>query len=333
MKYFPILVSKAGELSALKNLFQNVKNETAPVIQILDGHFDNVDNMLNTHWAFQGNSVILDFSLLANPNIIVVENLLRSLNAAHVNVIPTVDLNSSNQYIQLVQNLNRQLNISVCLRTSTTTGGFTNYNNHINNLASRLNVPNNNLLLLLDFGLVGANTFNNVANLASLVINSIPNPATYLEIIIASGSFPQDLSAFASNNTYLLQRYEWTIWGMIQNNLPIQIKYSDYGTKHPIYTEANFLGSCSIKYSADLNFVIYRGEVPQNHPLGNGQYINFSKQLVLSQHYSGPAFSWGDNRIHTMSAQNINPPHNPGNPKTWVEISQNHHISLLESLL
>lgn len=335
MKYFPILLSKAGELSALRKLSQNVKDETTPVIQILDNHFDNVSSTLVTEWVFQNNSVIFDFSLLTNVNsdLLAIENLIRFVTLAGVNVIPAIDLNSSPQYTQLIQNLYHQLNFSICLRTSGNSGGFVNFNNHVNNLALTLDVPQNQLLLLIDFGLVGANNFINVSNTAIAILNGIQNPGGYKDLIIASGSFPQDLGGLIPNNVHLLQRYEWSIWNMIQNNSPLQVKYSDYGTKHPIYAEANFLGSCSIKYSTTLNFVIYRGEVPQNNPLGNGQYINFSKQLVVSQYYSGMNFSWGDAKIHLMSTQNINPPHNPGNAKTWVEISQNHHITLLESLL
>ncbi len=107
------------------------------------------------------------------------------------------------------------------------------------------------------------------------------------------------------------------------------MKYGDYGTKNPIYAEVGFLGTSSIKYTTEDHFVIYRGELPQNHPRGMSQYIDKAIQLIATDYYSGREFSWGDEKIYIIATEN----NRSGNPKTWVEISQNHHITILSSLL
>ncbi len=71
-KYFPILLSKAGEMVALLNLTLAVKNETAPVIQVLsdnllddEGNYDDaLQKKLLQMWNFKGNQMLLDVSLI-----------------------------------------------------------------------------------------------------------------------------------------------------------------------------------------------------------------------------------------------------------------------------
>lgn len=333
MKYYPILLSKAGELTALKQLTPNVKAETAPVIQVLEENFENVEALLVEEWNFQNNSVLLDFSLLdTNTYLVQIENLLRNCLNANVNVVPIVQTNSRSSYLNLIATLHNTLGVQVCIRTSSFSGGFLNYNIEIGTLVNVISANLSNVFLLFDFAYVNAANYNAVLAQANGVISGITNANSYNDIIVASGSFPENLGPYAANALHLLNRFEWDLWLQLLQ-LDVPIKYSDYGTKHPISSPAGFLGSCSIKYSNAKQFVIYRGEVSNNHPLGNGQYIQFSKQLVASVYYSGIGFSWGDGKIDTMAAQAVQPPHRPGNAKTWVEISQNHHITLLESLL
>ena len=51
-KYYPILLFKAGDLSALSNLSTNVKSEISPILQVLEGTFPNVESFLTNNWSF-----------------------------------------------------------------------------------------------------------------------------------------------------------------------------------------------------------------------------------------------------------------------------------------
>ena len=169
------------------------------------------------------------------------------------------------------------------------------------------------------------------------MVNSIANRGDYENVIISSGLFLDNLGSLnPAGRVYRLPRYEWQLWLTLQAQPDIEgtIKYSDYGTKHPIYSEAGFQGSCSIKYTVINEYVIYRGEISSNHPDGNGQYITFAGQLIASADYSGITFSWGDERIDFFASQLLTDPNRKtGNAGSWVEISQNHHIALLISIL
>lgn len=335
-KYFPILLAKAGEVTALSHLGQNVKDEIAPIFEVLPDSYGRIESSFIANWIFDDNEIYLDFSLCDPINLRATTNLINNLSNAGVNVIPVLQQNSSAEYINSLQNLllNQTIN-NVCIRFSN--GNFIDINTQVANFINSLAINRNQITLLLDFGVVTNAIYNVVAASSINIITGITHKANFHEIIIASGSFIENLSILnPAGRVYHLERYEWSIWQILQqqHQLADHIKYGDYGTKYPIHSEVNFPGSCSIKYTSPTEFVVFRGELSQNHRDGNGQYITFAKALVRSADYSGADFSWGDGRIDFFANQVLTDPRKKtGNSTNWVEISQNHHITLLHSLL
>lgn len=112
------------------------------------------------------------------------------------------------------------------------------------------------------------------------------------------------------------------------------VNYSDYGTKYSEFSDANFRGTVSLKYSTEHDYVIYRGELTDNHKDGHGQYITHCQNLIKSKHYSGKDFSWGDLRYYEVGIQKLTDPNKKtGNATNWVQNSQNHHITLIDKLI
>lgn len=354
-RYYPILLSKKGELNALSNLSLAVRKTTIPIIEVLpdDGkpakngkpakkpHLDLQDHLIK-FWTFEDNQVVLDFSLYQPINIAVVRNLINYLLQNGLNAILAIQENSDARYISLVQSFVASNDCKVCIRTSNSSGGFLNYNAKIDTLKNRAGVVDKNVLLLIDLGYAEQNNYNTLAAFAVNTINAIKGMSSYYDLIVASGSFPQDLSSknlgsiTPTGKHFILKRYEWNIWQIIKSDKQLKkfVHYGDYGTKYPYYSEAGFPGTISVKYTVENEFVIYRGVLSKNHSQGNGQYIIHSKNLVSSPDYYGASFSWGDERIDHYANQNLNDPNRkPGSATTWVEISQNHHITLLNHLL
>ena len=336
-KYFPILLSKAGELTALRHLTQNVKDEVSPVMEVLYENLASVETHCLHHWSFANNEILLDFSLFDPFDRNAIRILFNHLFAHGINAVPVIQQNSDPRYIGLVQTLVANHNCKVCVRASNASGGFANFNNVVATLQGQVGITRGNTMLLFDLGYVEQTNYNIFGTVAIAVILAMPNLNQWSEIIVAAGSFPENLTQLLPvGRLHRLQRFEWDIWQTIQANanLANTVKYSDYGTKYPFYIEVAFQGSCSIKYTTQNDFPIYRGELSQNHAQGNGQYIIFADRLLNSTDYSGPAFSWGDEQIQDIGTQNLaNPNRRTGNAKTWVEISQNHHITFLHSIL
>jgi len=337
-KYFPILLSKAGEIKALSNLTENVKDEIAPIMQVLPGEYNRVEAFASEFWSFDDNQLFLDFSLCDPFERINTRNLIRNLTLEGVNIVPVLQNNSDHRYIALLQTLIQDETISnICIRFSNGSGGFLQINPQVASLLGSLAANRNQTSILLDFGYVTEDNYNMIATVAATIITGILNKQEYDNVIVASGSFLENLGTlYPADRLYRLQRYEWNIWQTLvsQPGFSDLIRYADYGTKFPVYGEANFRGSCSIKYTNPNEFIVYRGGISENHPEGNGQYIIFAGRLVRSAFYSGTGFSWGDGQIDFYAGQSLqNPRKKTGNAQSWVEISQNHHITLLHSIL
>ncbi len=336
-KYFPILLSKAGELSALSHLSQSTKEEICPIIKVLPDTYNNVETAFSS-WNFEGNKLFLDFSLFTPFNSDHINNLMSNLTQKGVDITLVLQSNSPRSYTELIKRLLEQGKIlNLCLRFPSDEDESHNISEKISTYLLRFNIEIGQISILLDYGYLNDQNYNLVSNSAIQKISSLTNLDQILNVIVASGSFPENLGSLSPSTTpHLLQRYEWNLWQALQNNVKTRglIKYSDYGTKNPSYIVARFKGSCSIKYTLPSHYLIYRGELSQNHPHGNGQYIIFAKLLVQSTNYKGSTFCWGDQRISYHAEQQLTDPNNhPGNGQTWVAISQNHHISLVTSLL
>lgn len=333
-KYYPILLSKAGELSALSHLSDLVKNETSPVIQVLNDNLESMEAFLLSNWSFTENQILLDFSLYENiaENIGNIQSFFTRIIAENINAVPVVQQNSPEEYINFVRDYVSQNSKLVCIRASNDSGGFINFNDQIQAITTFLEKPSSETILLLDLGYVQTSNYTTLAALAIITLQTMLNlDNDWNAVVVASGSFPENLTGLVAGNVYHLDRLEWFIWQLLQDNPVLKgiVKYSDYGTKNPIYADVSFAGTSSIKYTTEEHFVIYRGALPQNHQRSMGQYIDQAAILVSTPDYSGEDFSWGDRRINEIVTEN----NRPGNPATWVQISQNHHITLISSLL
>src|ERR1017187_1435515 len=129
-KYFPILLPKAGELSALANLSDNVKKEISPILEILDKLPDPL--LIKNMWSFENNQILIDFSIFElRFDRTAITRFFDSLFANGINVIPVIQENSNPTYLNIVGSLIANYDCKVAIRGSNGSGGFANFNNVI----------------------------------------------------------------------------------------------------------------------------------------------------------------------------------------------------------
>lgn len=331
-KYYPILKSKDGEVKALSTLTASDKLQVEPVIEVLPDNMKAVLSNLPPIWSFEGNSVLVDASyyFLSNSNIDVFIDFLEKLLSANVNVVPVVEFESPDDYINEIASFIQHYKTKVCIRVQKQFLKPNIINSLLPDLLNTLNTSPDNTYLLLDLHYINKSTYSNSAAQLSLTLQSLPNTYDWHRVIIAAGSFPADLSDFAPDTVSPIERYEWTIWQSLKS-LPFvnSLFYGDYGIKNPIHNDQGFQGTSSVKYTTEESFVIYRGIKPGNHRLGNGQYHEKCKQLIIDSHYDGNIFSWADGEMYDCAHRTSK----PGNAGTWVKIGHSRHISKLISLL
>ena len=349
--YYPILISKLGETVALQHLEQEVKDKTCPIIEVISStlvkqktdkktgveeiqYSDKFEKFLRRHWSFFNNKIILDFSKFENftqHEDYIRSMLIRLINSG-VNLGMAIQMNSQKDLKGMVRNLTDAYTCDVCFRFSNDSGGFLNLNKDLEYLKENFNVNIEDSYLLIDLGQIERNTYNTVALSAGTQLQKLDHSTTaFKSVIVASSSFPTGLSSFESRNEpHKIVRYEWALFHNVKNAVP-EIQYGDYGTKAAYFAEVSYQGSVSLKYSTPKEYIIFRGQRTTDHPLGHGQYIVHCNNLVEHEDYSGNDFSWGDWRYHEISSDGMNG--KPGNSTNWVQFSQNHHITLMNSIL
>ena len=381
-KYYPILLSKDGEFKAILHLPHEVKERISPIIEVLpevflDGHtarkeqrrveaekrrikegkpekpkkerkekpYENpLEKLLLTHWSFPGNQILLDFTHCNETEPKYIWIFLNALTNGGTNIIPIVSQGSNPVYLDMVMRFANDNDKLVCIRNHYPQSSFAN--KVVNEgMARFLKVPEADTILLLDVGYIDNDSHKQAIIDTKQALLNITDIGKWRGIIVAAGSFPEDLTDFAARKEpHLLNRHEWRLWNELKTlSISDKLSYADYGIKHPVYSAVGFSGSASIKYSSKDYFVIYRGEKSGDHELGNAQYIMHARELVANtDYYSGEQFSWGDQQISEYSKRN---PHTdlsikvkskqkpkPGSSGTWVAICQNHHMVLLDEM-
>lgn len=337
IKYYPILLSKAGEFDALRNLNDGVIDGIAPIIEVLNDGVTKTVSFID-YWASMDGEIFFDFSYFQGLTTNNVDDIFNSAFDSFIQFHPVIQDNSSailfskiNSFIQVIPNF------EVCLRFSSRTaaGNFDDISNQIRTLQNKLNIVDNQTSILIDLGYIQNNQADAYSNFVAGILNNIPNKQQFKRVIVSCGSFPTDLTDFSAQPApHFINRSENGVWERINSEAQNRgiVKYSDYGIKNPLYRVADFRGTCSIKYTTERNYIIFRGQKPQYHPSGNGQYSIFSSSLIRRVEYCGQNYSWGDERIFHYANVNPNTSHS-GSGRTWVAVSLNHHLMLILNII
>jgi hypothetical protein len=278
-----------------------------------------------------GNRMIY-FDVSEITSIRDIQHIVDGLSDGNITIIPVVTLSSPANYLTLIQNLG-YFQSGVCVRIGTSSFDPTRINAFIDRIIRLYGITENQIDLVFDFEYINSPNFVAVANTALHgLYGNLTNNSLFRKIIIASGSFPPDVSFIPDGTIRSLDRIEWTLWNTITRSLKRRnLVYSDYGNVHPIIIPAlaGFEGSCTIKYTNDSYFYIFRGKRASKHPRGTEQYRDESRALIRHAYYDGVAFSWGDNNINECAIGNGT----PGSPRTWVRTTLNHHFTKMVDLL
>jgi hypothetical protein len=333
-QYLPILKSKRGEFKSLNALPHFNKKQMIPCIELLEGTVEQTYNQLTEIWAFEGNKIIIDSSYFYTNSESAIKyiDLLERLRISDVNTIPVIEVDSSRYLIDLVNGYVLKYDGELCIRIRREFLYGSSSRAQYDALVKSIPVKIQNIILLLDTEIATvASLKENITDL-QFFINGIKDPGKYALIALASGSFPENLSKIEAGTIKSLPRVEWSVWKDIESKYQLaNLAYSDYGIKHPLVDPAStpFEGTCSIKYTTENHYVIFRGIRGSDHPEGGAQYHEKCKQVIAHPLYDGNIFSWADKEIDEC-ANRIN---KPGNAESWVKIGHNHHFAKILSLL
>lgn len=342
-KYVPILRWKSGEKNCLEKLAPDVADKIIPFIEIFTPSDSNNEeaakkkfmkliNSFNTSWTDRPFYLYLTedwYNGIDSPNQIheIYRNFYLAVN--HPKAIPSFDVMDEIN----ICNLSYFTNIDrICLRV--TVNDFEFLKSTLDKYTKNSWIIPQNTDLLIDLKYIDSEIYPKKAALTT-VLSDITNISKYRSIIIASCSFPKDVSTLQSNLVNEFTRYEVAIHNIalnLQKTFLFNYVYSDYGpiNLNDMMFVIGMTPNFKIKYSTLDKYLVVKGLSLKKGGLDLINVAACCKQLISHPQYLGPTFSYGDKIISdTANGKNIK----SGNLTNWVGYSFNHHITLIISLL
>ncbi len=351
--YVPILKWKSAEIDALKEISDNSMGYITPLFQMLmpvnkyikelndpekqilestklfEEKFPEVCNNLIS--ICKDRSVFVDCSLLSKENLQkrTIKNFMERLVPEGVNLIPVINLSSSDNLKEIVCALAKRLNTGVCLRI--VCSDFLDskvLSDNLNKIINEYGLNFSEIDILVDIKAIfeDEKKFKDYMKLSQ----KLPYLEKWRTFIFSSGAFPVDLSKYKEGDDILEPRLDWLLWKetIKTRGLKRSPMFSDYTIQHPIYKMGTqfMTPSASIKYTLKNNWYILRG--------GKGkyeQYLANASLLIGTSNFLGEKFSFGDGYINekgnflTEYLKNKKAG-GTGNATTWLKATINHHL-------
>lgn len=335
--YVPVLRWKRAEWGALRDLADADRDGTTPLFEWVPHDLIRAKRSVDIQLALCADTVrdawgerplFVDAALLPAT--------LRTTGGHHVwdafaveaagrRIVPTVALDRGVDEIEAARRAAASFRAGMALRLRRADLARLRLASDITALVRALGTTPAEVDLILDYGLTDAN-----APGISYALGLIPTLAAWRTLTAVNGAFPKDLSGFRTVGTHRHPRSDWEWWRRQALATPPLARipaYGDYLTQHPVFSppppRANF--SASIRYAADSDWVIMRGEgVFNDGGPGFAQWPANAQMLCFEPEYAGPAYSAGDQYISTMAAQTAK----PGNAESWLRAGLSRHLTL-----
>ncbi|MBI3145481.1 MAG: beta family protein [Pseudogulbenkiania sp.] len=345
--YVPILKMKRGELEALSNATAVVKGRVTPLLEVLLGidaenpapeeSLQALDNKLQRvpeKWGER--SVFLDFRYAEAELGGVPNPAFANIVVAHVPAaIPVLYLGMDPAYQAQQIALIHRLGNGCCIRVSVE--DLPAYEANLIQLIQVTELPVEAIDLVFDLTSIYGQAVNLVQLSTSVLLTQTPLNG-YRSITLAASAFPELLSQeVGRNDVALVSRVEWGNWqwavSYCHERGIRKPRFGDYSINYPDLPEGDvtWQSAPNLRYTLDDHWYIAKGQSPKNHPLGNRQFHDICATLLVSGHYAGLGFSWGDDEIHAYGTGS--PVRGNSNAETWRKLGFSHHFAKVISQL
>jgi hypothetical protein len=346
-----VLKAKMGELGAVKDLAQEIRQQLRPLIEVTAPPFDYVegryDRSVSEH--LEGVADRLVDSLAGVDSVFVeiperfdsadevlgpsTDDLVKffaTLRDAAITAVPIVRPGSTAARQAAIAEL--QLGQSAIRATLDTLAPEKPADlTQLNRLVSRVLADGSPVTLIVDLRSVGESAHIGASQWRHLIngtLRDLSRAEEFRNVSIVASSFPRDLRDVTPGIDASLPRTEWRIWDSLvsSQNRGFPFMYGDYPISHPELNEIDprqMRMSANIRYTAEDHWVLVKGRNVRDY--GYGQFRELAKVLVERPEYSGRDFSWGDGFIWDCAHGDTG----TGNATTWRKVGTNHHLTLV----
>jgi hypothetical protein len=342
--YVPILRWKEAERLALRDLGDDIRDRTTPLVQVVpesiavgkrtptaDDALQKIARDMRECW---GTRLLLVDLWRVDPRLRMdgrthpLAYLAAKARANQVSMAPVTGLHRDSAYQAAVGEAVARDKRGLCLRLLRGDLGNQSLRPDVQRLLNQLQLEPGEVDLVVDTE-CHDDSYPDFERLSSLV----PDICEWRSLVVASGAFPPDLTRWKTPGTYSVPRLDWLAWLSeveLAESLIRKPTFSDYGIYHPTYRPPpgfpNF--SASIRYTGEDVWTIMRGEGVQNEGgAGFAQWPANAELLCGRPEFRqcGPGFSAGDAYIAREAGNYAH----PGNACTWLQAGFNHHMTFV----
>lgn len=347
--YVPILKWKRAEQNALKVLEEKHKKHITPLLQFVmpkgkpgdqredlvvkfEEQLPKIPEKVIEAWGKA--PVFIDVSLLYTIPLKVkaLDTMSQGGHDLGGVFIPTVHLNDEQKIKEVAYELAKKNKCGLCLRLICP--DFVDLNKLNQNIAKLLAVSKleeKDIDLLIDIKETDGSEDKCSKYLG--MSQNIVNLMRWRTFSFASGSFPENLSAYKLDEENLIPRIDWRSWKrhVTGKTLKRNPTFADYTIQHPIYKEATqfYPPTTSIKYTLEDEWLIMKGKKHRFE-----MYLGSAKLLSRDKRFYGENFSYGDKYV-ALKARHCDvylknkKVKGTGSTETWITAGINHHLALV----
>lgn len=156
----------------------------------------------------------------------------------------------------------------------------------------------------------------------------LPHALDWRSVIVAGSGMPRGTRDVGRDNVAEIPRGEWAVWRSLIDTPNIrQPAFGDYLVQHPEpfsdYDPRYMDTSAQLRYTAATVWVIARGSGMKK--AGTPQIHDLAHRIASHPQFSGRGFSWGDDWIADCATRETE----PGSQGIWRQVTTNHHLTFV----
>ncbi|MEV6417964.1 hypothetical protein [Kribbella sp. NPDC051718] len=330
------LRAKEGEVRAVEAVQED--RGVQPLLQYevpkksLDGQVENIERIARKFHAL-GRLIMVDASALAAAPTFGGEqlgglgSLADRLSAAQwldqfqdqIPFVPVASLDLAVNQLTWIGRLCAELGAGGALRVGRAVG-----TGEVESIVDALKLAPPDIDLIIDVGYLEYFT-PQIAEAVSAALDALRTVGSFRSMTLLSGSVPSILDETA---LWERPRFEEVLWRAVVDGGGKDVRFGDYGVVHPGATRSFRSHHVNVKYTCQDHWLLGRERMADSKAQAKTLGI-VCRNLIESDSFSGPEFSWGDREI--VSAASDGGTGNSLKSKP-VAIGTSHHLAYLASL-
>jgi hypothetical protein len=339
--YIPILKGRQGELLALSAVNDSTKNAIRPLIELVPrgergdegatrDSCDRLADTLGDHWgsypAFL-DAGLLDQSIKFGDGGPLLRVTRRAAEQWGVKAIPVLRVDDPPLALQDAAKLNAESNCGLCIRLvgEDLDREPEELEEAFQQLLGTCQIERTKADIVVDAGAIESEQMVRAfARMLRSLVRDLERMGPWRSLVVASGAFPADLSAYAPRVLGERSRFDADLWAQIvaRGRFESAIDFGDYAIAHPLLgAGVPFTAAPQLRYTTADKWLILKGR--RNDPAGYEQFYTICRTIADHEEFAGAALGGADARIANPTA------YGPGNATTWRQIGTAHHLDFV----